>query len=303
MRPPLTVVVPTRDRPAFLDTCLASLEATMAPDDELIVVDSASVDAAAVHDVATKHGARVVRCDRPGLSRARNAGVRAAANEIVAFLDDDITVAPEWADALVTPFVDDSYAGVSFVMGRVGIPPAQEGHTRPITGKDDDNGERIDARTTGAVGAGSMAIDRRVFFALDGFDERLGSGTRFASAEDVDFFDRLFRAGEWGWYEPRALGWHDQWRDRTAIIGRDFQYGLGSGARLAKLLRTDRPRLRFVARDVLWRGDVMALVNSARRRHKFGVVTTVSRMAGTWCGFVAALVIPLRNGHFAPSRR
>ena len=78
MRAPLSAVVPTRDRVGLLERCLAALRAELTESDEILVVDSASGDAAAVAAAAHEAGATLVRCDRAGASLARNAGWRAA---------------------------------------------------------------------------------------------------------------------------------------------------------------------------------------------------------------------------------
>ncbi|MDP9181294.1 MAG: glycosyltransferase, partial [Actinomycetota bacterium] len=72
-RPAVSVVVPTRDRPGFLRSCLAAITPLLGPGDELVVVDSASADRAAVAAEVTPP-AVLVRVERPGASRARNAG-------------------------------------------------------------------------------------------------------------------------------------------------------------------------------------------------------------------------------------
>jgi hypothetical protein len=66
----VAVVICTRDRPAQLETALAAAVAHARSSDDLIVVDSASTQPA-VGQVAAAAGARVVRVDAPGLSRAR----------------------------------------------------------------------------------------------------------------------------------------------------------------------------------------------------------------------------------------
>ena len=70
----VSVVVCSRDRPQHLAACLEALLTAIRPQDEVIVVDSASRDAR-TRRAAFDHGVRVVRCERPGLSHARNAGL------------------------------------------------------------------------------------------------------------------------------------------------------------------------------------------------------------------------------------
>ena len=85
----VSVVIATRNRPEDLSTCLAALRALAPPPGEIVVADSASDDPAATARVAEESGARLVRCDRAGLSLARNTGAAAARGSLIAFLDDD----------------------------------------------------------------------------------------------------------------------------------------------------------------------------------------------------------------------
>jgi len=107
--PFLTVIVCTHERPRYLATCLAALEAGRAPNDAeagvdwcVLVVDSASTPAAAaeIASLAAAYGVRLVRVKRPGLSLARNAGLAVTATPWVAYIDDDACVDPGWARAI-----------------------------------------------------------------------------------------------------------------------------------------------------------------------------------------------------------
>jgi hypothetical protein len=137
-----------------------------------------------------------------------------------------------------------------------------------------------------------------VLLALGGFDELMGGGARFEAAEDLDLFDRLFAAGHTGRYDPVAVAFHDQWRDRKALLRLDWRYGLGAGARLAKLVRADRPRARRAAREVLWEDGVAVFGRSLRAWEEFAMATVALRVAGTLAGFVWAVLVPVRDGHF-----
>ena len=98
--PELAVVIPTRDRAAYLDVALASLTAQCArrPTEIVVVDDGRGPGTAAVAD---RHGVRRIVPPRPGLNAARNSGVAATEAPLVAFLDDDVRLLAGWRDALV----------------------------------------------------------------------------------------------------------------------------------------------------------------------------------------------------------
>jgi hypothetical protein len=163
-----------------------------------------------------------------------------------------------------------------------------------------DDAVVLDGEASSSLGpSANLAVRRAALDAVGGFDCALGAGARFRAAEDIDLYDRLFARGLTGRYDPAALAWHEQWRDRRALLGLDLAYGIGSGARLAKLVRTDRARMRFVLRTVLWQTDLCGLGRAVRRREEFAALTTLARIAGTFAGFVRGLVVPVRDGHYA----
>jgi GT2 family glycosyltransferase len=299
-RPTVAVIIPTRDRPAMLERCLGTVLASVAPGDEVIVVDSASTDPE-VALVAGRAGARVIRCDRPGVDRARNAGWRATAAELLLFTDDDVMVDAGWVEAMVRPFL--GRPEVTFVTGRIDVPEGQEGVDRPVAIKSDDDPAVLSADTTGTLGhSASLAVRRSALEAVGGFDEQLGAGARFQSAPEVDLFDRLFAAGFVGRYEPSARAWHDQWRGRTDKVHLDWRYGVGTGARLVKLVRTDRRKAGRIAVDTVWRRGLRAAGADLRHGYQLGFATRVALAAGTVVGFVRALPAPVRDGHFGERR-
>jgi glycosyltransferase involved in cell wall biosynthesis len=302
-RPPLTVVVPTRDRPDMLDRALGSIAMGLDPADELLVVDSASADAAATERVAKARGARLLRCDRPGASVARNTGWRAAGHDLVAFCDDDVWVDAGWADALAATLAADD--GLGFVTGRIEVPPGQHVVGLAVSILDRPEPASYDESTPGLLGhAASMAVRRSAMTEVDGFDEMLGAGAHYGGSEENDLFDRLLAAGWRGCYEPAALAWHDQWRSRQRMIVRlDYTYGRGRGARLAKLLKARRwRRFRLVAREYLWAWGLSQLWLHVRKRDRFLTAVTIARLVGITVGFLGGLTTGVRNGHFRDGR-
>jgi glycosyltransferase involved in cell wall biosynthesis len=49
----------------------------------------------------------------PGLSAARNVGIKAAKGDIIAFVDDDVLLYPDWAEKMASAHRDDSIIGVT----------------------------------------------------------------------------------------------------------------------------------------------------------------------------------------------
>jgi glycosyltransferase involved in cell wall biosynthesis len=300
--PPISIVVPTRDRPEMLERCLATVMASRRPDDDVLVVDSASTDSASVRSVAEAVGARLVRCDRKGAAHARNTGWRAATHDLIAYTDDDVWLDEGWATAYAAASL--AHPSVAFFTGRIEVPPHQVPVDRPVSLKEDAEPHTIDLATTGILGHGaSVAVRREALERVGGFDEQLGAGARFPGAEEVDLFDRLLTAGMIGRYEPTALAWHDQWRDRNALVRLDYRYGVGDGARLAKLARTNRRRARSVAGAVVWDVGLREAWFALRHGWQYGALMRVANLAGVVVGAVQASAYGLDEGHLRPRRR
>jgi glycosyltransferase involved in cell wall biosynthesis len=85
----VSVIVPTCDRPAFLREALASIRAVEGPDlkFEILVGDNGKDPATKL--AADEFGAVYIKVDRKGAGAARNAGLKVATGEFIAFLDDD----------------------------------------------------------------------------------------------------------------------------------------------------------------------------------------------------------------------
>lgn len=277
----LTVVVPTRDRPAQLAGCLAALLPELAPGDEVLVVDSAS-RAPVRRDLAP--GVTVLRQAQPGTSRARNAGWRAAGCAVVAFVDDDVRVAPGWRLAL-----GSALDGVDGVCGAVTVPPHQRGTERPVAVTPDVAGHLLTARQLTGVSA-NCAFDRSVLSTAGGFDERLGPGTWFAAAEDQELLARLVRSGARIRYAPEVLAHHDQWRTRRDLLRLDWGYGKGAGARVVMTGRADPRQARALAATALWEHGLGPVAGDVRKGYQFGVATGLVRTAGVCAGVMGALV-------------
>lgn len=268
----------------MLSACLAALRAEIGDGDEIVVVDSASVAREEVAKVAAQSGARLVRCDQPGASLARNAGWRAARHELIAFVDDDVCVRKGWVDAMVAAFDDEP---VGFVTGRVVVPEHQRAAERPVAISSRTVRTSLHPGLDGDIGASAnLAVRRGAICDIDGFDETLGPGTWAASAEDLDLFDRLFDANYAGLFEPAACAEHDQWRTKPQLLALDWRYGKGMGVRLGRMSRGDRPRARRLLKEALVTQGVRPVFNDLRHGYQFGALTVAIRTLATVVGVV-----------------
>lgn len=90
LRPVVSVIVPTRDRPHFLREALESIRALEGPEFDLEIVIGDNGNTPQNIALAEKYGALYVRAERgTGASVARNAAMYAATGQYIAFLDDD----------------------------------------------------------------------------------------------------------------------------------------------------------------------------------------------------------------------
>ncbi|MGU3499013.1 glycosyltransferase family 2 protein [Mycobacterium sp. C31M] len=249
--PPISVVLCTRERPDDLTGALASLATIDYPDFEIVVVDNAPLTDATERVVAAAGESRIRRVVEPvaGLSNARNAGLRAARHDIVAFTDDDVVVDPYWLQGLARGF--DRSDQVACVCGMV---PSGELRTAAQAYFD----QRVSWAATlaprtyslaeppadlplfpfqvGIYGTGAnFAIKRSAATAMGGFDEALGAGTSTKGGEDIDMFFRLVAAGHTLVNEPAAIVWHRHRSDGAALLIQARGYGLGLGAWLTKV--------------------------------------------------------------------
>ncbi|WP_273523822.1 glycosyltransferase [Rhodosalinus sediminis] len=97
--PAVSVIVPVHDVAAHIGPCLQSLREQTFTDFEVIVVDDGSTDGsdrAARAAVARDPRFRLIRQDNRGLSEARNAGLDAATGAVIAFVDGDDRVMPDF---------------------------------------------------------------------------------------------------------------------------------------------------------------------------------------------------------------
>jgi glycosyltransferase involved in cell wall biosynthesis len=120
----ISVVIPVKDDDTELARCLQALARQTRPPDEVVVVDNGSTDASA--GVARAFGARLERCETPGIPAASAAGYDAAAGDLILRLDADCVPDASWVGAMADAFaarpdVAAFTGGARFIDGPPGL--------------------------------------------------------------------------------------------------------------------------------------------------------------------------------------
>ena len=246
-----SVIIPTYRRARLLRDTLESLAAqTSRHAFEVVVInDAPDEDLSALETEFSDMGARLISPSRNvGRGIARNLGVRDSSGEIIIFLDDDMTVAPDFIDAHVTAHTEPGLA----VVGNIVSAPEYASH--PLARYVERQGAK---KRKGApklppkvFRTGNASLQRVLFTKVGMFDEsfstygedldlamRLGDqGARFVFAEDAvsfnhhppDLDDMLEKVREWGRYTIPVLA------EKHPELERAIHAHLAHPARLGK---------------------------------------------------------------------
>jgi GT2 family glycosyltransferase len=223
--PRVSVVIVSWCRPNYLRSCLEHLAQLRPSPDETIVIDASPDDRPAA---VARNFAGALRVSFPGgaghMTTSRNVGLLHATGDIVAFVDDDANVRPDWLRGLLQTFADPSIGAVA---GRTcnGL-PGEESDGAEAIGRVLTNGELTGnfAADPGSVtdvdhGIGAnMSFRREVLARLGGFRDDFGG---VEVREDTDVFLRLRALGYRAVFSPHAVVDHV---GAPHIKGRRFDY-------------------------------------------------------------------------------
>jgi glycosyltransferase involved in cell wall biosynthesis len=201
-----SVIVPAYNAARTLDECLRRID-ELQGDKQVIVVDDGSTDATA--DIIQTHGADLVSLPRSGPSVARNEGAKHATGDILLFVDADVYLP---RDLLIrvselldghpeTAAVQALYSDRVFPYNLASLYKQKMQHWLM---------HRISARELVELGAFAVAIRRKPFSNLGGFDPTVHKPL----CEDLELGHRLTQNG---------------WKivvDNTLVVDHDTRVGI-----------------------------------------------------------------------------
>jgi glycosyltransferase involved in cell wall biosynthesis len=175
----VSVVIPVHNGSRYLGEAIASVRAQTRPPHEVIVVDDGSTDGSG--ELALSLGAVCVRQEQAGIGPARNAGVREARGDAIAFLDSDDLWAPEKLALQVRALENDAGLDGSFGWAQQFVSPDLPAEEREKL--------RCPDEPQPGIHAGALLIRRPAFERTGGFDQSIHVG---------DFLDWYIRAADLG---------------------------------------------------------------------------------------------------------
>ncbi len=118
-KPLISVIIPVRNGQDYLENCIRSIEAQTYDRIEILIIDNGSEDRTGevCGEIAAAYGnVRLLALEKAGVSAARNAGIDAAAGELITFVDADDRLCPDMLRVLYDGITgtNSDVAGCSF---------------------------------------------------------------------------------------------------------------------------------------------------------------------------------------------
>lgn len=183
----VAVCICTYRRPEQLARALQALKAaTIPPGTEIVLVDN---DPSGMRPIVSGLDITYVQEPTPGIASARNRAVASTAADLVAFIDDDDTVQPDW---LVKLLERQSQTGADMVFGTWVTDILPVTHSDREGPRSFERSKRLwGVELPAGMATCNVLISRRAF-------ELVGQppfATKFARGSDTEFFVRAAKAG------------------------------------------------------------------------------------------------------------
>lgn len=226
-----SIIISTYSIDLLPDTlaCMDSLVAQSYEDKEILLVMDRNDQLYRALKQAVPPSVKIIINEKPGLSEARNTGIKNATGDIIVFIDDDATAEKDYLLNLLKNYDDKAVIGAG---GKI-LPKEKPGYPEELywIGGFTYKGypeERCSVRNV--IGC-NMSFRREVFDKAGLFDTKMGRvGKKLVTAEETEFSVRALNAfpGSRIVYDPSAIVNHKNHKYRQSInyfIKRGFHEG------------------------------------------------------------------------------
>ncbi|WP_051221774.1 glycosyltransferase [Conexibacter woesei] len=249
----ISVVVPVKDGAELLEELLAAVVPQV---DEVLVIDSGSTDGS-LEIARAAAGVRVMEIDPAtfGHGRTRNLGAESVSGDVIAFITQDATPLPGWADALLAGFAlaDD--------VGAVYGPHRARPDTSPMIARELDQYFATKASPDGGPSLQREGDDAFLSNVNAAYRRDCWAALRFPDvpySEDQHFAQAMLAAGWAKAYNPDAAVLHahdyppvafarryfDEYRGLRASVGHVEPLNINSARDVRALVAADRAWMR-----------------------------------------------------------
>lgn len=222
-----SIVIPTYNRPARLQQCLASIaQIDYSPDRfEVIVVDDGSEQSMESIVEPFRHPLQIALIRQPnaGPAKARNTGAASAKGRFLVFTDDDCTLPNNWLTALEARFLDSPNCLVGgHTVNALSGNPCSTASQMLIDYIYEYFNDRAGQPTFFA--SNNFAMPTHRFHEIGGFD----TSFPLAAGEDREFCDRWLQRGYAMIYAPEVQIYHAHILTLQKFWRQHFNYGRGA---------------------------------------------------------------------------
>lgn len=216
MKIKISVVIPTKNRPEKIGSCINSIVKNTINSNEILIIDQSHTSQTQfIIKRFADPKVRYFHFPKGGKASALNYGISRAKGNIICFTDDDCLVDKNWLKNILLSF--EKNPSCKGVFGRV-LPyqsskPRKNGLLCPCTFN--KTKQKLIVHPTyhaEAVGYGNnMAYQREIFNQIGFFKTWLGPNSIGSNAEDAEFALRTLLLGYQILYNPNVLVWHNKW--------------------------------------------------------------------------------------------
>ncbi|MEI7554973.1 glycosyltransferase [Candidatus Chlorohelix sp.] len=295
--PGISLILCTRNRPAFLQTCLSSILVDEYPELDLLVIDQSDNNHSGFvfQEFSTDSRVRYLKLDSKGRSRAFNTAYSLARHSIIGIIDDDCRPEKGWLNNIAAIFRNRPEVGM--LVGQV-LPSAYDPQLGYIPCFLLPHARYCGMQRLlepGGAGMGANMIARREVFEVSGlFDEQIGPGTPIPASDDFDLVFRAVRHGFLVFQSPACTIWHDGFRAGEELSKLIDGYQLSGSAVCMKYVRAGELKGMLLLTGLLWNSVSYLTLRLLKRQRPLGLRALKANLKGVWVGLKMPLDLKTR---------